>query len=104
MILDEGDTFKVSGVLYEVMSRDNSAGGSWVKEIYNSSFHFFDDNYVETCLRNGLMHVVSLKFRPDPKMCHHTWARYTGAREVYNFCTNCDTKEQLDWKVISDGK
>ena len=37
---------------------------------------------------------------PVPKgqdvYCNHTWVKYTGLREVYEFCSKCDAKKEIE--------
>lgn len=89
---------------YKVESRDFNRLGYWLRPIDKTgassmNSRWFDDAAIEFFQNSGVLKVLSSS-KKEPEHCFHDWERYTGAREVYDYCTRCDKKRDIDWKDL----
>ena len=90
-----GDKVFYDGKTWTVTSDPDSAGYVWISDTaYNGSY-----NIIRSV--GDLTPVEQVSDTRLNKNCGwHTWKRYTGAVEVYDFCDHCDLKRQIDWKEL----
>ncbi len=58
------------------------------KYSYNDSFYDNEQNWILLEEYNGE--------NTEKKECRHTWERYTGFTDRYQYCSKCDTKRGYD--------
>lgn len=109
MTLKTGDLLTWDGDEYEVTGDNLDAW--WVKAIDQGNSYYYlrllEKSKLSELVSSGQVKLgIRVSKEDNSVKCPwgHTWNRYTGAREVYNFCTHCGVKDHLDWKIIGEGK
>lgn len=105
----EGDIVRIDGVEFEVEPSTYGNNGWWLKEVggttYYYSLRWLSKEEADELSKEGRLYYGSQKKVAGGKEhCYHVWKRYVGAREVYDFCTDCDAKRDIDWRKLGDGK
>lgn len=108
MILNDGDIVTIDGVEMEVTNATSS--GYWFKErgggLYYYSMVFHTPEQFSKLITDGRASLGTIKaVKPGSANCtYHTWKKYIGATELYDYCSRCDAKRDRDWRDIKDGK
>lgn len=108
MNLKDGDVVTIDGIEMEVTNAVSD--GYFFKErssdIYYYSMIFYSSDDISKMHVSGRFFLGPVKaVTPGKTACsYHTWKKYVGVRDVYDYCTRCDAKRDREWRNIKDEK